>query len=246
MPGTAPQGWQAPKTSYSADDVLTPEQFERIEGNDYATELGNRTIDPTQAPTGVVGTLRQLLDWFANRVKAILGTADWHDAPPTTLTAAKSHIDAAAPHTGHLGLTEFNAKFHATTGHKHTGEAGEGPTLPYGARTTDLSDVARHARGRSQDDAPVTLVNVVGPGMLLRADMWGRSDSSTMEINVDGQGWVSIPWISWRAGSSATTYNTYSFTVPPIFFSTSFQLRVKFWNVHKDDRCAAVAWTKVF
>ena len=85
MPGTAPQGWQNPKTSYTADDVLTPEQFERIEGNAYATELGNRTIDPTVAPTGNVGTLRQFLDWFANRIKAITGKTNWYDNPDTSL-----------------------------------------------------------------------------------------------------------------------------------------------------------------
>lgn len=118
MPGTAPQGWQNPKTSYTADDVLTPQQFERIEGNAYATELGARTIDPSQSPTGVIGTLRQLLDWFANRIRAILGTTNWYDAPPTTLTAAKSHIDAAAPHSGHATTTALDAHAAESAIHK--------------------------------------------------------------------------------------------------------------------------------
>ena len=64
MPGTAPQGWQNPKPSYSAEDVTDSEQFERIEGNINAIETGARTLDPAQAPTGNVGTLRQFLDWF--------------------------------------------------------------------------------------------------------------------------------------------------------------------------------------
>ncbi len=98
MPGTAPQGWQNPKTSYSAEDVTSPEQFERIEGNIHAIEQGSRTIDPSQAPTGNVGTLRQFLDWFANRIKAILGTDNWYDAPDTTLAAAASHISATNAH----------------------------------------------------------------------------------------------------------------------------------------------------
>lgn len=146
MPGTAPTGWKTPKTSYTADDVLTPEQFERIEGNAYATELGARTIDPTQAPTGVVGTLRQLLDWFANRIKAILGTTNWHDAPPTTLTAAKSHIDAAAPHSGHETPTGAQAKV-------NTHAAG---TSVHGATSAATANriMMRDANGRAKVAAP--------------------------------------------------------------------------------------------
>lgn len=138
MPGTAPTGWQNPKTSYTAEDVLTPEQFERIEGNAYATELGARTIDPSQSPTGVIGTLRQLLDWFANRIRAILGTTNWYDAPPTTLTAAKSHIDAAAPHSGHATTT-------ALTEHTSAAAPHSGHETPTGAQ----AKVDTHAAGTS-------------------------------------------------------------------------------------------------
>jgi len=94
MPGTAPTGWKTPKTNWASADVILPEDVNRIEGNINAIEQGSRTIDPSQAPTGVAGNLRNFLDWFANRIKVILGTTNWHDAPPTTLTAAKAHIDA--------------------------------------------------------------------------------------------------------------------------------------------------------
>lgn len=138
MPGTAPTGWQNPKTSYTAEDVLTPEQFERIEGNIYAIEQGERTIDPSQVPTGVVGHLRNFLDWFANRIRAILGTTNWHDAPPTTLTAAKSHIDAAAPHSGHATTTALTA--HTSAAAPHSGHE-----TPSGAQ----AKVDAHAAGTS-------------------------------------------------------------------------------------------------
>lgn len=98
---TAPNGYQTPKTNWASADVPTPSDFNRVEGNIQAIESGSRTIDPAQAPSGNVGTLRQLLDWFANRIKAILGTTNWYDAPPTTLQAAKTHFDALAPHAGH-------------------------------------------------------------------------------------------------------------------------------------------------
>jgi hypothetical protein len=96
--GTAPNGWQTPKTDWQAADAPGPSDFNRIEGNSNAIETGDRTVDQTQTPTGHVGTLRQLLDWFANRIKAILGTANWYDAPPITLQATKSHTEAGAAH----------------------------------------------------------------------------------------------------------------------------------------------------
>ncbi|ELK39026.1 hypothetical protein D478_26379 [Brevibacillus agri BAB-2500] len=43
------------------------------------------TIDPAQVPTGNTGKLLQILSWFANRIKAITGKANWWDAPVKTL-----------------------------------------------------------------------------------------------------------------------------------------------------------------
>lgn len=108
--GSAPSGYQTPKTNWVAGDIPTAQDFNRIENNIRAIDEGSRTIEPTQVPSGNTGTLRQLLDWFANRVKAILGTTNWYDSPPTTLQAAKSHINAAAPHSGHETLAGAQAK----------------------------------------------------------------------------------------------------------------------------------------
>lgn len=97
---TAPNGWQNPKTNWASADVPLPTDFNRIEGDLQAVELGSRTVDQSLAPSGNVGSLRQILSWFANRIKAILGTTNWYDAPPTTLSAAKSHIDNKSnPHS---------------------------------------------------------------------------------------------------------------------------------------------------
>lgn len=91
---TAPTGWQTPKTNWTSADVPLLYDFNRIEGNINAIESGSRTIDPTQAPTGNAGTLRQLLDWFANRVRAITGKTNWYDAPDVTLAtlAARPYV----------------------------------------------------------------------------------------------------------------------------------------------------------
>src|SRR5690606_26850278 len=45
---------------------------------------------------GNTGSLRQLLDWFANRIRAITGATNWYDSPATTLAATKSHMDATS------------------------------------------------------------------------------------------------------------------------------------------------------
>jgi len=98
---TEPEGWAAPKTDWIPEDTVGHSDLNRWEGNSGAIETGERTLDPAQAPSSNKGSLRQILDWLANRIKAITGATNWYDAPATTLAAAKSHMDAAAPHSGH-------------------------------------------------------------------------------------------------------------------------------------------------
>lgn len=96
MPGTAPTGFQTPKTDWTAANAPVAVDLNRIEGNAQATELGERTVDQAQTPTSSTGTLRALLDWIVNRIKAIVGSTNWYDAPATTLAAAKTHADSTA------------------------------------------------------------------------------------------------------------------------------------------------------
>jgi len=91
---TAPQGWQNPRTNWQAADIVHPSDFNRIEGNAQAIESGSRTLDPSQVPSGNSGTLRQILSWFANRLKAITGAANWYDSPIITLAGAKHGLDS--------------------------------------------------------------------------------------------------------------------------------------------------------
>lgn len=107
--GTAPNGYNTPKTNWAAGNVPTASDFNRIEGNIYAIEEGSRTIDPTQVPASNQGTLRQFLDWFANRIKAITGKTNWYDAPSKTLEDLNSHINAPAPHSGHALVSDLTA-----------------------------------------------------------------------------------------------------------------------------------------
>lgn len=76
-------------------------------------KVGNRTVDQTQVPTGSVGTLTQLFSWIVNRIRAITGATNWFDNPVATLAG-------------------IWAKFHASTGHKHTGAADDAPKINFG------------------------------------------------------------------------------------------------------------------
>jgi len=106
---STPQGWQTPKTNWQSPDPVGLGDFNRIEGNAAAIETGDRTLDPAQAPSSNTGTLRQILSWFANRIKAIMGTTNWWDAPPVTLKATKEHIGAGG--TAHAAATTATAGF---------------------------------------------------------------------------------------------------------------------------------------
>ena len=80
--------------------------------NDLA--IGTRTPNQTQVPTSPgSGTLSQILSWLSNRIKVITGKTNWWDDPPTTLQAAKNHIDASAPHSGHETPSGAQAKANA-------------------------------------------------------------------------------------------------------------------------------------
>ena len=88
---TAPSGWGAPKTNWLTSDPIHNTDLTRIETNANATELGNRTLDQALAAPANAGTLRQILSWFAGRIRAITGAANWHDAPATNLAVLHTH-----------------------------------------------------------------------------------------------------------------------------------------------------------
>ncbi|MBB6633570.1 hypothetical protein [Cohnella thailandensis] len=75
-------------------------------GSATDTVIGSRAISDATAPTGDSGTVTTLFGWLANMIKSITGGATWRTAPPTTLTSAKSHIDAT---TGIHGATSSAA-----------------------------------------------------------------------------------------------------------------------------------------
>lgn len=94
MQTTPNYGLQQPEANDTVDLVT----LETTNTNILDTAL-TPTADPTQMPSGLSGKLSQWVSWIANRIKAITGTTNWYDAPPTTLTATSSHIaNTSNPH----------------------------------------------------------------------------------------------------------------------------------------------------
>ncbi len=144
-----PSGYNTPKTNWQTADVVQPSDLNRIEGNINAIEQGARTLNQAQAPSGNEGSLRQILSWLANRIRAITGMTNWYDAPPTTLTAAKSHIDAAAPHSGHATTAALTA--HTSAAAPHSGHE-----TPAGAQAKVNGAEARAKAYTDQEVAKVS------------------------------------------------------------------------------------------
>lgn len=175
---SAPSGYQAPKTNWKSADVPLPTDLNRIEGNIQAIESGSRTLDPSQVPSGNTGSLRQLLDWFANRIKAITGTTNWYDAPATTLAAAKSHIDATSGiHGATSSATANRIIIRDSAGRakvappqagddiarKDTVDAHANATSVHGATSSATANrlVARDANGRAKFASPASAGDAV-------------------------------------------------------------------------------------
>lgn len=88
---TAPSGWQTPKTNWLTSDPIAVGDLNRAEANSAAIETGSRTLDQALAAPANIGNLRQVLSWFAGRIRAITGAANWHDAPATNLAVLHTH-----------------------------------------------------------------------------------------------------------------------------------------------------------
>jgi len=229
---TAPNGWQNPKTNWASADVPLPTDFNRIESNLQAIETGQRTLDPSQAPTGNTGSLRQLLDWFANRIRAITGAANWYDAPATTLAAAKSHIDATSGIHGATSSATANrliirdsagrAKVAAPSepddiARKDTVDAHANATSVHGATSSATANriVIRDANGRAQFADPVNAQDAATKawveGNCYLQSQWGRSVATAGYIRFPNG--IILQWGTAPSGSS----NSVSVTFPIAF-----------------------------
>lgn len=102
--------WSAPANSLNGLDAgftthATASVLDHPDGSVTDAKIGTRSADQNSTPNASLGTLTQFVSWFASRFKAVLGTASWLDAPPTTLQSAASHIANTAPHQATASAT---------------------------------------------------------------------------------------------------------------------------------------------
>lgn len=132
------------------------------------------TIDQADEPTGNTGHIRQLFSWLANIVRKITGNANWYDAPKTTLTATKAHMDA---NTGVHGVGASTVE--SVAGSQSKVDTHEAKTATHGATASATANriVLRDSSGRAQIATPT-----------LASDIANKSyvDGKISEVDVVG------------------------------------------------------------
>lgn len=102
-PGTTLAATKAHLDSASNPHSTTAAQVGAIpstNGSVTDTLMGSRTVNPDLASPASTGTITQLLSWMVGRIRAITGTANWFDAPATTLASAATHQgNTSNPHS---------------------------------------------------------------------------------------------------------------------------------------------------
>ena len=154
------------------------------------------TIDQADEPTGNTGHIRQLFSWLANIVRKITGNANWYDAPKTTLTATKAHMDAntgvhgvgastvesvagaqskvdvheakAAPHSGHETPSGAQAKV----------DTHEAKTAPHSGHETPAGAQAKVNSHASETSAHSATAAATANRIVVR-DPYGRAQVAT-------------------------------------------------------------------
>ena len=105
-----PRHWNDPHFTFLTNNVLLKAEVADVEARVVTLEqgggaagngsiddnaIGNRSINPGLAPTGNgPASLTQWLSYFANRIKAITGGANWFDNPTATLNDLDTRLSA--------------------------------------------------------------------------------------------------------------------------------------------------------
>ena len=114
--------WVTPVTNWSSENGITDTDLNRIEGNINYIEEESRTPSDTTTPEAS-GKLSLLLNYIVSMVKSITGKTHWYDSPDTTLSTANTHINAAAPHSGHATTSALSSHISDTAAHSATSAA---------------------------------------------------------------------------------------------------------------------------
>ena len=104
---TAPTGFTTPKTDWVASNAISAGDFNRAEGNSLAIETGSRTLDQALASPANTGTLRQIISWFAGRIRAITGTTNWWEAPVKSIEQINTDVTTHMSDYAHYYARSF-------------------------------------------------------------------------------------------------------------------------------------------
>lgn len=197
---TAAQVGAIPATNGSVTDAL----------------IGSRTADQASTPGGSVGTLTQLVSWLTNRIKAITGATNWYDAPATTLSATKAHIDTVGnPH----GTTAANvgaiANSAGSVNDTHIGNRTVDQALATPGNTGTVTSIVSWLAGRIKAitgaanwyDAPATTLSNAASHIANTANPHATTAAQVGSPTTTGAG-ASGTWPINITGNSATTSQT--------------------------------------
>jgi hypothetical protein len=210
---STPQGWQTPKTNWDSKDPVGVSDLNRMEGNPLAIETGDRTLDPAQAPSSNTGTLRQILSWFANRLKAITGAANWYDAPVTTLAATKSHMDATSVHGATSSATANRIIIRDSAGRAKVAAPSASDDIARKAEVDAVSSALNTHRSSGDHDGRYYTKSRLDPIIRnLLLNHWTVFHSGTME-NLYNVAYANGLWVAVGAnGTILTSTNGTSWT----------------------------------
>jgi len=97
--------WQTPKTDWQAADVVSKDDFNRIEGN--IQELQNTKETPAGAQAKANTALNSAKQYTDQEVAEVSQALD-------------AHANASAPHAGHAAKNHSHSEYSLTT-HNHSG-----------------------------------------------------------------------------------------------------------------------------
>jgi hypothetical protein len=233
--GTAPNGYNTPKTNWQANNVPLASDFNRIEGNIQAIEGNNRTIDPTQVPTSNVGSLRQFLDWFANRIKAITGENNWYDTPVITIKDLNTYVK------GELPQYDVKRDINNNILYKSTPLVSNATEVSISSSTTSLIDVTYNL----STNKTITIPSTVAPFLLIQSELsFSVSSGIASEVkfqlrdslnniiveipmNTAGISYYSYSW--WSKGIN-TISGTFTVWLVVTFRTTGDTASITVWN----------------
>jgi len=164
LDAAAPELWNTPHQQLVTNDVLLQvatatletrvnslEQGGGTTGNNTIDDnaVGNRTINPGLAPSSNgPASLTQWLSFLANRIKAIVGSSNWYDAPQASLNDLDTRLSALEG-AGGSGLAYDISGFHpgvmSASGTALAFVAAREVDLPAGASGSARASVAAGA-----------------------------------------------------------------------------------------------------